>query len=325
MKSLFNKRDAYKPFWYPWAYEAFVVSEQTHWLGREVSLGDDLKDWAMKLNPAEKNLLTQIFRFFTQADVDVASGYIDKYLPAFKPPEVRMMLTSIAAREGVHIQAYSMLIDELGMPETEYSAFLEYDAMKDKHELLFSSRSGITGLALDIVTFSVFGEGLQLFASFIMLLNFTRVGRMRGMGQIVSWSIRDETHHVDCMVKVFHQLLEEEPYIVAEDFVRDVYAIARKTVELEDRFIDLAFTAGESPNLTVVELKLYIRWIADCRLQQLGWQPIYGVSKNPLPWVDFIVFGKEHVNFFENRPTTYAKGAMEGNWDDAFDSEGDCV
>jgi ribonucleoside-diphosphate reductase beta chain len=322
MPSLFEKRDSYKPFWYPWAYEAFFHSEQMHWLAREVPLNDDVKDWKTVLTEVEKNLLTQIFRFFTQADVDVASGYIDRYLPKFKPVELRMMMMSIAAREAVHIQAYSMLIDEIGMPEVEYSAFMQYAEMKEKHDFFFQQRDShdeLLALAQDIAIFSAFGEGLQLFASFVILLNFTRFGKMKGMGQIVSWSIRDETHHVDSMLKVYHQLIEEEgQYLNLEHLEQKLKSIAIKMVELEDSFIDLVYAQGEVEGLGKGEVKQYIRYIADIRLQQLGLEPIFGVAKNPLPWVDEIVFGVEHTNFFENRATDYSKGSIEGSWEDVF-------
>jgi ribonucleoside-diphosphate reductase beta chain len=322
MPSLFEKRDAYKPFWYPWAYEAFIHSEQMHWLAREVPLNDDVKDWKMVLTENEKSLLTQIFRFFTQADVDVASGYIDRYLPKFKPVELRMMMMSIAAREAVHIQAYSMLIDEIGMPETEYSAFMKYAEMKEKHDFFFQARDShddLLALAQDIAIFSAFGEGLQLFASFVILLNFTRFGKMKGMGQIVSWSIRDETHHVDSMLRVFHQLIEEEgQYLNLEHMDSKLKEIAVKMVGLEDSFIDLVYAHGDVEGLEKEEVKQYIRYIADIRLNQLGMPSIFGVNINPLPWVDIIVFGKEHTNFFENRATDYSKGAIQGSWEDAF-------
>lgn len=319
MASLFEKRLAYKPFDYPFAYEAFVASEQMHWVAREVPLNEDVKDWKTRLTEAERNLLTQIFRFFTQADCDVASAYIEKYLPVIKPIECRMMMASIAAREGVHIQAYSMLIDEIGMPETEYAAFMDYAAMRDKHDFMFEQRKSgddMVDLARDIAVFSAFGEGMQLFSSFVILLNFTRFGKCKGMGQIVAWSIRDESHHVDSMLKLFHALLEEQPHVWTDEFKRDIYQTCRDMVALEDRFIDLAFAEGGIEGVTPDDVKAYIRYIADRRLLQLGLKANYGIDENPLPWVDVIVSGKEHTNFFENKATDYSKGAVTGNWDE---------
>lgn len=312
--SIFEKRTAYKPFDYPWAFQAYKESEQAHWLVREVPFNDDVKDWKTRLSPSEKNLLTQIFRFFTQADCDVATGYIERYLPAFKPIEIRMMLLSIAAREAVHIEAYSTLIDEVGMPEVEYSAFMQYQEMVEKHEYMFQAR----GLAEDIAVFSAFGEGLQLFSSFVILLNFTRFGKMKGMGQIIAWSIRDESHHVDSMMKLFHTFMDEKPSLWTDSFKSKLYAIAQKMVELEDQFIDLAYSGGGVEGLEPEEVKKYIRYIADKRLLQLHLKPQFGVKKNPLPWVDLIVNGKEFVNFFENKPTDYSKASATGNWEEAF-------
>lgn len=316
--SIFEKRACFKPFSYPWAFKAYKESEQAHWLVREVPFNADVRDWKKRLTEAEKHLLTQIFRFFTQADCDVACGYIEKYLPAFKPIEIRMMLLSIASREAVHIEAYSTLIDEVGMPETEYSAFMDYEEMVEKHRYMFELRDGLVGLAQNMAVFSAFGEGLQLFSSFVILLNFTRFGKMKGMGQIISWSIRDESHHVDSMMKLFHVFMDEHPEIWNDNFKAKLYETAQKMVDLEDKFIDLCYAQGEVEGLSAAEVKQYIRYIADRRLLQLHLKPQFGVKKNPLPWVDLIVNGKEHTNFFENKPTDYNKASATGEWKDAF-------
>jgi ribonucleoside-diphosphate reductase beta chain len=312
--SLFIKSKAYRPHQYPWAFTAWEHSEKMHWLPKEVPLTDDVVDWKTKLKPAEKHLLTHIFRFFTQADCDIAAGYIDHYMPMFKPNEIRMMLGSFVAREAVHIAAYSTLIDELGLPEVEYSMFMQYQAMKEKHDYMFTTDfSPPERLAV----FSAFGEGLQLFSSFIILLNFNRFGKMRGMGQMIAWSIRDESHHVNSMIHLYHEMCREIG--MAPEKQEQLYDIAREMVRLEDAFIDLAFEQGDMEGLTSAEVKAYIRFIANRRLVQLGLQPIYSPEQAVyLQWVDVLVNAKEHTNFFENRPTNYTKGAMTGTWDEAF-------
>ena len=126
----------YKPFRYPWCYDAWLTQQRIHWLPEEVPLGDDVRDWQKNLTQAEKNLLTQIFRFFTQADVEVSNCYIRHYMNVFKPTEVLMMMSSFAAMETVHIAAYSHLLDTIGMPESEYSAFMKYKEMKDKYDYM---------------------------------------------------------------------------------------------------------------------------------------------------------------------------------------------
>jgi len=182
-----EERQYFKPFNYPWAYDKWLKHEQSHWLHTEVPMVEDVKDWKKKLNESERNFLTNIFRFFTQGDIDVAGGYVTNYIPHFPQPEVRMMLLGFAAREALHVAAYSHLIETLGMPESTYSEFAEYEEMRAKHDYIMdlSSKNGtIESTAAHIAAFSAFTEGMQLFSSFIMLLNFPRHGKMKGMGQI---------------------------------------------------------------------------------------------------------------------------------------------
>ena len=311
---LFEERSYYKPFQYPWAFEAYDMQQKMHWLPSEVSLAEDVRDWNERLTNEEKNLITQILKFFTQGDVDIAQAYLDNYIPKFKPPEIRMMLSAIATSEANHAHSYSLLNDTIGLPDSEYKAFQEYKAMADKHDYLFNNKGeGVEGLARELAVFSAFGEGLQLFASFIMLLNFQRFGKMKGMCQIVTWSIRDESHHVENMIKLFHSLIDENKHIWNDDFKKTLYDICRDMVMLEDKFIDLAFEQGGVEGLEPDQVKQYIRHIADRRLLQLGLKPNFAVKDNPLPWLDWILNGVEHTNFFENRATEYAKGSMTGD------------
>lgn len=318
---LTDDRNSFKPFHYPWAYDSWLKHEQSHWLHTEVPMLEDVKDWKTKLTAEEKNFLTNIFRFFTQGDIDVAGGYVKNYLPYFKQPEVRMMLLGFAAREALHVAAYSHLIETLGMPESTYNEFLEYQEMKDKHDYILgiSSQNGdAASTAAHIAVFSAFTEGMQLFSSFIMLLNFPRTGKMKGMGQIVTWSIVDETQHCESMIKLFRTYVNENPEIWNDDLKSRIYTIAEKMVELEDRFIDLSFNLGGIEGLTAAEVKEYIRYIADRRLIALGLKGIFKRKKNPLPWVEEMINAPTHTNFFENRATDYAKGALSGNWNEVW-------
>jgi ribonucleoside-diphosphate reductase beta chain len=319
--NLQEDRSYFKPFNYPWAYEAWLKHEQSHWLHTEVPMLEDVKDWKRKLSENEKKFLTHIFRFFTQGDIDVAGGYVKNYLPYFPQPEVRMMLCGFAAREALHIAAYSHLIETLGMPESTYNEFMEYEQMKEKHEYILDISSKNTtkeNTATHIAAFSAFTEGMQLFSSFIMLLNFPRHGKMRGMGQIVTWSIVDETQHAESMIKLFRTYIEENREIWNDELKSKIYTIADKMVELEDKFIDLAFEMGEMENLKAEDVKEYIRYIADRRLISLGMKGIFKRKKNPLPWVEEMINAPTHTNFFENRATDYAKGALSGKWDDVW-------
>ena len=302
-------------------YDAWLKHEQAHWLHTEVPMAEDVKDWKKKLTKEERGFLTNIFRFFTQGDIDVAGGYVKNYLPYFPQPETRMMLMGFAAREALHIAAYSHLIETLGMPESTYSDFLEYIEMREKHDYVLdlSSKNGTKeSTATHIAVFSAFTEGMQLFSSFIMLLNFPRHGMMKGMGQIVTWSIVDETMHAENMIKLFKEYIKENNEIWNDDLKSKIYSIAEKMVELEDKFIDLSFNGSPMRDLTAEDVKQYIRYIADRRLISLGMKGIFKVKKNPLPWVEEMINAPVHGNFFENRVTDYAKGALSGTWDDVW-------
>ena len=320
--SLTTPNPVYKPFQYPWAYEAWLTQQKVHWLPEEVPLGPDVNDWANVLTPEEKNLLTQIFRFFTQADVEVGNCYNRHYAQVFKPTEVCMMLTAFANMETVHIAAYSHLLDTVGMPEVEYSAFLKYKAMKDKFDYMQGFSVGNPyEIAKTLAAFGAFTEGLQLFASFAILMNFPRHNRMKGMGQIVTWSVRDETLHCDNIIKLFHTYISENQGIWKPRLWRELRGICEEIVEHEDAFIDLAFEMGPVPGMTADEIKSYIRFIADRRMMQLGLEPIYGTTKNPLPWLDEVLNAVEHTNFFENRATEYSKASTSGTWEEAFNDD----
>lgn len=317
---LLTESHVYKPFHYPWAYQAWQMQQRIHWLPEEVPLSEDVRDWKKKLTDGERNLLTQIFRFFTQADVEVANCYNKQYARVFGPVEIQMMLTSFANMETIHVAAYSHLLDTIGMPETEYLAFMKYKEMKDKFDYMQNFNvNNRREIAKTLAVFGAFTEGLQLFASFAMLLNFPRFNKMKGMGQIVTWSVRDESLHCASIIKLFNTFIDENQDIWDDELKREIYEACRTIVEHEDAFIDLAFEMGDIEGLKAADVKQYIRCIADRRLLQLRLKPNFGVKENPLSWLDHILNAPEHTNFFEQRVTEYAKSSTKGSWDDSLD------
>ena len=319
--SLLEERLVYKPFKYPWAYEAWLKQQRIHWLPEEVPLAEDVKDWEKNLTAPEKNLLTQIFRFFVQADVEVNNCYMKHYSRVFKPTEIQMMLGAFSNTETIHIAAYSHLLDTIGMAEVEYSAFLEYEAMKDKFDYMrlwgVDSKEDI---AKTLAVFGAFTEGLQLFASFAVLMNFPRQNRMKGMGQIVTWSVRDETLHTESAIKLFKTFIEENPEVWNDKVKEEITNACSTVIEHEDAFINLAFELGGVKGMEADEVKQYIRYIADRRLSQLGLPYLYNIEKSPLPWMDEMLNAVEHTNFFEGRATEYSRAATTGSWSDTFET-----
>ena len=314
---------------YPWAYSFWKRQQQIHWMGEEVPLGADIKDWTSgHVTDAERNLLTQIFRFFTQSDVEVGDNYLKRYIPLFQPLEVQMMMAAFSNMETVHIDAYALLLKTLGMPQTEFEAFRDYSEMRAKADYMHSfGTATVADVSRTLAMFGAFTEGMALFASFAMLLNFPRRNKMNGMGQIVSWSVRDESLHCDGIIRLFHTWNQETGALTAG--VRDdIIDVARTMVGLEEKFIDLAFGLGEIDGMTASEIRAYVRYIADWRLTQLKLPTVFGyfaaeeggyrqIQAHPLPWLVEILNGVEHANFFEQRATEYSKAATRGSWDGA--------
>jgi ribonucleoside-diphosphate reductase beta chain len=316
---------------YPWAYAAWKKQQQVHWMGEEVPLGEDVKDWASdRISDAERNLLTQIFRFFTQSDVEVGDNYLKRYMPIFQPLEVQMMMAAFSNMETIHIDAYALLLTTIGMPQTEFAAFRDYRQMQEKADYMHTFGVGtVADVSRTLAMFGAFTEGMALFASFAMLLNFPRHGTMKGMGQIVTWSVRDESLHCEGMIRLFHEWNRETGALTPA--VRDdILDVARTMVGLEERFIELAFELGPVAGMTPDDIKAYVHYVADWRLSQLGLPALHGyfkpkgeglgyeaVKPHPLPWLVEILNGVEHANFFEQRATEYSKGASRGTWEGA--------
>jgi glutaredoxin 3 len=317
--SLLNYSLTYKPFKYPWAIEISESHEKIHWGSWEAKLQEDVNQWKSgKISKEEKNHITQILRLFTQSDVQVGGNYCDLFIPKFKNNEIRSMLLTFANREGTHQRSYALLNDTLGLPEEEYSAFLEYDQMKSKIEFMQDNDvSTKKGLAKSLAQ-SACNEGMSLFSAFVMLLNYQRFGKMKGMCEIVEWSIRDETMHVQGMTQLFREFLKEHPRVINDKFKKEVYDMYRNAVDLEDKVIDLAYELGPIAGLEKEEVKNYIRYIADRRLIQLGLKPNWGIKNNPLEWLDWIINGDSFKNFFEGTVTDYNADGMSGEdwgWD----------
>ena len=224
------------------------------------------------------------------------------------------MLTSFANREFVHQRSYALLNDTLGLPEEEFTAFTAVDEMKDKLEFMANiDTTSYSGLA-QAVARSAINEGMSLFSAFVMLINYSRFGKMRGMSEIVQWSIRDESMHCEGMTKLFREFCNEHPRIVNDEFKQQIYGMVREAVSLEDAVIDIAYKNNEIEGLTKEEVKQYIRFIADRRLIQLGLKGNYGIKENPLPWLEPLIATTSHDNFFETVVTEYNANGMDGDW-----------
>lgn len=315
--SLTEYSKTYKPFKYAQFVQRSVESAKMAWHEEEADLKEDVNQWKRgEITETEKYHITSILKMFTQADSIVGGSYVDYFLPVFKNNEARMALLGIAERECTHQRAYALLNDTLGFDESIYSEFLQVKEMHEKADFMLSGfgKDSLTDTAISLAQ-TVCNEGVSLYSSFAMLLNYQRFGKMKGMCEIVEWSLKDEAHHAETITMLFRQFCTEHPRIVTDEMKKAIYVMFTRAVELEDKIIDLAYSKGEIKGLTSKEIKEYIRYIANRRLVGLGLKEIFPeVQNNPLTWLDWVVNGASHKNFFEGRVTDYSVAGMKGDW-----------
>lgn len=320
--TLLDKRLQYGPFEYPQAYEYTIKQQKAHWLVSEISMASDISDWKSVLTETEKNIVGSVLKGFTMLEVIIQDYWSNKIGRWFKIPELQMLASTISSMECIHAIAYSHLNESLGI--VDYEAFLHEPTAKAKIDRLVDVKgSDKSNMAKSIAIFSAFNEGVSLFSSFAILLNFSRFNKLKGVGQVVTFSIKDESLHSEAGCWIFRTLIQEFPEIMTDDFKKDIYDAARFTVQLEDDFIDQCYALGESEGLSKDDLKNYIRYRANTKLQDLGlkmnWKNINKESIDKMMWFDILSSGQDMSDFFASRVTNYSKGNL--NWDTMYDNE----
>ncbi len=334
--SLLKSNRTFKPMNYPKAYEYWEQHEKMHWLHDEVPLAEDVSDFN-KADEEERDFITNIMRLFTQNDVEVAHGY-DVLLRIFKPTEVSMMLRGNAARENIHIAAYSLFTETLGFPDSFYQEYLEDQQMSDKIAFVelaqvkkyekyqtdyrcihkpgmteedFISYKYRQDIMYMLAVYATLTEGVSLFAQFAMLLKYQTENRYKGLGTIVEWSIKDEEMHVTSNSWLFREFIKENPEVFDDVIKKRIYSAAREIVRKECDLVDEL----SPPHMDKAEVKEYIKYITDERLKLIGFKPNYNIEKNPLPFMEDLT-GTVLTNFFESKVTEYTKGSLTGSWED---------
>lgn len=312
--SIMTPRPTYAPFEYEQAYRYWELQQQSHWLHTEIAMASDINDWKLNLSDNERNVIGQILKGFTQSEVFIQEYWSQMVSKWFKKPEIQMMAASFSSMESIHAVAYAYLNQSLGLED--FSAFLHESTAKAKIDRLISTKGkSKEEIALSLAIFSGFNEGVNLFSSFAVLLNFSRFNKMKGLGQIIAFSIKDESLHSDAGCWLFRTLISEYPDIWTDTLKKSIYDAARTTIELEDAFIDKAFELGPIEGLDPKDLKNFIRFRANTKLNDLGlkrnWKNIDKESLQRMVWFDILSGGVSHADFFASRVTDYAKGTID--------------
>lgn len=310
-----DKRINYRPFLYEKAYEFWTKQQQAHWLPSEVQMSGDIQDWKLKLSESEKDVIGGVLKGFIQTELVVNDYWTQRVAKWFPHPEIVMMATTFGSFESIHTIAYAQLNDSLGIED--YDAFLYEPTAKAKIDRLteIPLESSKTEIAKSLAVFSGFTEGVSLFSSFAILFNFSRFNKLKGVGQIISWSVRDEATHAQAGCWLFREFIKENPEIWTDELKKEIYQAARNTIELEDDFIDKVFEKGSIEGLDPKDLKQFIRYRANVKLGDLGlktnWKNLDQEALKRMEWFDALTSGNSQQDFFAGRETNYSKGSID--------------
>lgn len=316
---LLTPRATYAPFEYEQAYKYWELQQSSHWLHSEISLASDINDWKLNLNDIERNVIGHILKGFTQSEVFIQEYWGQMVSNWFKKPEIQMMAATFSSFESIHAVSYAYLNQSLGLED--FDAFLSEPSAKAKIDRLISTKGrSKEEIARSIAIFSAFNEGVNLFSSFAVLLNFSRFNKMKGVGQIIAFSIKDESLHSDAGCWLFRTFVSEYPDVLTEQLKDEIYDAARLTVKLEDDFIDKAFSFGNIEGLSKEVLKSFIRFRTNTKLHDINLKSIYTIDSTLLQnmeWFDVMSAGVSHADFFAQRVTDYSKGNFDFSkiWD----------
>jgi len=314
--SLFKERIPYKPFEYPEYYtEGWLKQAQAFWLHTEIPMSGDVKDWNEKLTKKEKSLVGNILLGFAQTECAVSDYWTQKVVGWFPKHEIQQMAMMFGSQETIHAVAYSYLNETLGLEDFE--AFLQDEATMARFDNLVAYNGNDSkGIGTSLAVFSAFAEGVSLYSAFAVLYSFQLRNLLKGIGQQMKWSVRDESLHSKMGCRLFRHMCEEDKELLNE-CRKDIIAAAIAMLKAEENYIDRMFEAGDIDGIKSYDLKQFIRKRLNEKLQELGYFDL-GLhfefnekAASNLDWFYHLTGGHTHTDFFAVRPTDYSK-ANEG-------------
>jgi len=329
---LFDNRIPFKPFEYPEYYtEGWLKQAQAFWLHTEIPMQSDIKDWNENLSVSEKNLVGNILLGFAQTECAVSDYWTTMVTEWFPKHEIKQMAMMFGSQETIHATAYSYLNESLGLEDFE--AFLHEPATAERFENLAGVSNKYTyedlksnpdarkEVARSLAIFSAFAEGVALYSSFAVLYSFQMRNMLKGIGQQMKWSVRDESLHSKMGCQLFRHMCDEYPELKV-DVKEAVEAAAETMLELELNYIDKMFEMGDLENLKKNDLKNFIQRRVNEKYNELGYEgklfDYNEKSANELEWFYHLTGGTTHTDFFAVRPTDYSKANEGEDWNDLW-------
>ncbi len=321
---LFDERIPYKPFEYPEYYtEGWLKQAQAFWLHTEIPMSGDVKDWNEKLTPEEKHLVGNILLGFAQTECAVSDYWTQKVVSWFPKHEIQQMAMMFGSQETIHAVAYSYLNETLGLENFE--AFLHEPATAERFDNLVAyDGTDPIGIGRSLAIFSAFAEGVSLYSAFAVLYSFQLRNLLKGIGQQMKWSVRDESLHSRMGCQLFRHMCDENKELL-EDCREDIILAAETMVDLEEKYIDKMFEKGDVEGISAHDVKQFIRKRTNEKLTELGYLDLGSYfsyeedSANNLDWFYHLTGGHTHTDFFAIRPTDYSKANEGEDFEDIWE------
>ena len=321
-----------RPMRYPQFFDMYQDAIKNTWTVDEIDFSDDLVDLDRKLMPAERHLIERLVAFFATGDSIVANNLVLNLYQHINAPEARMYLSRQLYEEALHVQFYLTLLDNY-IPDHDqraeaFAAVENIPSIRKKAEFCFKYIDSLGDIdrietpeqrkqfLLNLICFAACIEGLFFFAAFAYVYFLRSKGLLNGLASGTNWVFRDESAHMNFAFEVVNTVRAEQPELFDADLERQIREMMDEAVEAEYQFAADVLAEGVQ-GMSLADTKVYLQFVADQRLAQLGLSPAYGV-KNPFDFME-LQDVQELTNFFERTVSAYQVG-VEGEvaFDDDF-------
>ena len=313
-----------KPIRYQWAYDLYNQAVANTWFPHEVQLGEDLADFE-RMTAEERHAVTFLMSYFNPNELLVNKALAFGVYPYINAPEGHLYLAKQMWEEANHCMAFEYVLETFPIDRDEaYLAHVDIPSMaaKEAFEVKFIERMASTQLDItttegkrdfvrNLVAYNVVLEGIWFYSGFMVALSFRQRNLLRNFGSLIDWIVRDESLHLKFGINLILTVLDENPDLQTEEFAEEIRQMILDGVEMESAYNRDLLPRGIL-GLNADYINTYVQYLADRRLEELGFEPHWGVS-NPAKWMATANDTLQLVNFFESINTSYEVDAKVGS------------
>lgn len=305
---------------YEWALKLWDTMEANTWFPKEVQMTQDAKDYKYLTSP-EKRMYDLVLSQLIFMDSLQTNNLMDNINPYITAPEINACLSRQSYEEANHSKSYAVMVESISDNTDEIYDMWKNDAkLLEKNKFIANTYKNLTGdvegagITDEKIVLAMFAnqilEGLYFYAGFAAMYALGKSGKMLGSSQMIKFIQRDEVTHLLLFQNMINSTKKERPELFTEELEQKVRVMFRQAVDLEADW-GAYITQGQILGFTKDIIRQYIEYLADRRLEAVGYEPEYNV-KHPIPWVDgYASFNDQRTNFFEGNVVNYSKGSID--------------